>query len=307
MKIPTSILKIAPSALTKHGGRAMLLLQKYSPQILTGLGIAAGVGSGILACRATLKVNDVLDEHEKTDENIEDALAYSEYTSKDAKEDRIKLKLQTGAKLVRLYAPSLMLGAMSVGCILGGSHILTKRNAAIAAAYSVLEGTFSDYRKRVVDEMGEEKDKQLYYGLKSQTVMTTDYDENGKKHKTKKQVNILEPSDISLYARFFDDASSNWSPDSEYNLLFLKNQQNYCNDVLHAKGHLFLNEVYDLLGIPRTQAGQVVGWIMQKGNDNFVDFGIYSVRNQENMDFVNGYENSILLDFNVDGVIFDLI
>lgn len=307
MKIPTSILKIAPSALTKHGGRAMLLLQKYSPQILTGLGIAAGVGSGILACRATLKVNDVLDEHEKTEENIEDALAYDEYTSKDAKEDRIKLKLQTGAKLVRLYAPSLMLGAMSVGCILGGSHILTKRNAAIAAAYSVLEGTFSDYRKRVVDEMGEEKDKQLYYGLKSQTVMTTDYDENGKKHKTKKQVNILEPSDISLYARFFDDASSNWSPDSEYNLLFLKNQQNYCNDLLHARGHLFLNEVYDLLGIPRSKAGSVVGWIEQKGNDNFVDFGIYSVRNQENMDFVNGYENSILLDFNVDGVIFDLI
>lgn len=307
MKLLNSILKVMPNALTQNGSRAALLMQKYSPEILTGLGIAAGATSAFLACRATLKVNDILNEHDRVVSDIEEAETHEEYSEQDSKTDRIKLKLQTGGKLVRLYAPSLMLGAASVGCILGGKHILTKRNAALAAAYTVVEGTLNDYRKRVVDQFGEEKDKELFYGLKSQTVLTTEYDEDGKKHKSKKTVNFLDPTDISQYARFYDDASPNWSDEPEYNLLFLKNQQNYCNDLLHSRGHLFLNEVYDILGIPRSQAGAVVGWVLKKGNDNFVDFGIYSIRNQEAIDFVNGYESSILLDFNVDGVIFDLI
>lgn len=231
-----------------------------------------------------------------------------EYSESDAKKDRAIATVQTGARIAKLYLPAAALGVASVGFVVGGHSISMKRNAALAAAYSVVDGKLKEYRKRVADEYGEEIEKKLYYGLKSDKIQVEEKDpETGKVKKVKKEVNYLDPSSISQYARFFDDGSVNWVDDAELNLIFLKSQQNYMNDLLHANGHLFLNEVYDALGIPRTKAGAVVGWVMQKGNDNFVDFGIYSIYNQDAMDFVNGYEKSILLDFNVDGVIYDLI
>ena len=84
-------------------------------------------------------------------------------------------------------------------------------------------------------------------------------------------------------------------------------QQTFFNDLLLSRGHLFLNEVYDQIGIDRTKAGQVVGWVVSKDGDNFVDFGLFDGSTQEKRMFVNGHENSVLLDFNVDGVIYDKI
>lgn len=118
---------------------------------------------------------------------------------------------------------------------------------------------------------------------------------------------IVKP--FSSYARFFDSGCTGWQKDPECNLLFLKQQQNYANDILRTRGHLFLNEVYDMLGIPRTKAGQLVGWVYngdRQPADNYVDFGIYD-NHVQNSDFVNGYANSIVLDFNVDGEIIDQI
>lgn len=113
--------------------------------------------------------------------------------------------------------------------------------------------------------------------------------------------------DVSDYARFFDESCTGWSKDAEYSLMFLKTQQDYANEKLHRQGYLFLNDVYQMLGIPKTKAGQIVGWIYDEEHpigDNFVDFGIYDLRNTS---FVNGDENVALLDFNVDGNILDLI
>lgn len=121
--------------------------------------------------------------------------------------------------------------------------------------------------------------------------------------KTKKETK----GTVSEYARFFDASCMRWTKDSEFNLTFLKQQEHYANERLRIKGHLFLNEVYDMLDITRTKAGQVVGWIYDEKNpigDNRVDFGINDDRNK---DFVNGNENTILLDFNVDGNILDLL
>ncbi|MCA1800666.1 MAG: DUF6353 family protein, partial [Actinobacteria bacterium] len=111
----------------------------------------------------------------------------------------------------------------------------------------------------------------------------------------------------SIYARYFDEGSTVWSRERDYNRLRIRAIQNYANDMLKARGHLFLNEVYDELGLPRSRAGAVVGWVMSKSGDNFVDFGIYNQENERARAFVNGQEQSILLDFNVDGVIYDLL
>lgn len=112
---------------------------------------------------------------------------------------------------------------------------------------------------------------------------------------------------VSMYARFFDESCAGWSNDSNVNLVYLRQQQNYANNLLKSRGHLFLNDVYNLLGIPKTKEGQVVGWVYDVDNpmgDNYVDFDIYAERNQG---FVNGYKKSVLLDFNVDGCILDKI
>ena len=117
----------------------------------------------------------------------------------------------------------------------------------------------------------------------------------------------IKNKEFSDYARFFDESCPAWEKDAEYNLMYLKKQQTYCNDLLKMKGHLFLNDVYDMLGIPKIKAGQVVGWIYDEKNpigDNYVDFGLYKERNE---DFINGFENVALLEFNVDGNILDRI
>lgn len=298
--------------LPKGVHRAALVARKFSPEILTGLGIVSGIGCVVSACRATLKVNDILDEHEQAKTDIETALIVNprEYSQSDAKRDNAIATVQTAGHIVKNYAPAIGLGAVSVTCVLGAHGILSKRNAALSAAYSLIQGKFQDYRGRVRQELGEAKDKQFYYGLKAQEVTVEETNpETGRKKKVKKEILVKDPSGYSKYAKCFDEGSPRWEADPELNLLFLRCQQNYANDLLHSRGHVFLNEVYDALGIPRTSEGAVVGWVLSKdgSTDNFIDFGIYSIENQMAADFVNGYESNIWLDFNVDGLIYDLI
>jgi len=207
--------------------------------------------------------------------------------------------LHGAVDISKLYGPTITLGLSSIACIIAAHGIMNRRAVALTAAYKALESTFAEYRNRVIEQIGEKREEDIRMGTK--TVEITD--ENGKT----KKITSVDPNGISPYAKFFDEHSDNWSKTPEYNLLFLKAQQNYANDLLHARGHVFLNEVYDMIGVPRTSAGQVVGWVISKDGDNFIDFGIYDHWNNEKHLFVNGLEASILLDFNVDGVVYDRI
>jgi hypothetical protein len=305
------------TGLSRMTGRSGLLLKKHSPEILMTVGVVGIVTSTVMTCKATLKVDGVLDNYDEKKGKIEKVrLAEAEkekigieeikYTDKDYRKDLVVIKTQTAAKFVKLYGPSVTLGVASIGCILGAHNIMRKRNLAVIAAYKAVEQSFSDYRKRVVDEFGEEKDRLFKNGIKQEKVTVVETDENGKSKKTQKTVETIDPNGISEYARFFDESCSQWDKNSDYNLAFLKCQQNTANDLLHSRGHIFLNEVYDMLGIPRSKAGAVVGWVEGTGDD-YVDFGIFDGDNMKARDFVNGYERSILLDFNVSGMIYDLI
>lgn len=297
-------------------GNVSLQIRKHSPEILMVAGVVGTVASTVLACKATLKVNEVLEEKKNTIDAIHTCLENEtiEYTEEDSKKDLTILYAQTGIKLVKLYAPAVILGALSITSIVAGHRILKKRNLALAAAYAVVDKGFKDYRKRVVERFGEQLDKELRYNLKAKEIEEVVKDKDGNEKVEKKVVNVVDSENplngVSEYAKFFDEVSTNWSKDPEYNLMFLRRQQDWANEKLKATGYLFLNEVYDMLGIPRTQAGQVVGWIYDKKNpngDNYVDFGIYDVHSEAKRGFVNGVERSILLDFNVDGVIYDKI
>lgn len=295
-----------------------LILKKNSPKILMGVGIAGSVVSTVLACKATLKVKDILDEKNKTVEQIHNCVEDEtlDYNEEDKKKDLTILYAQTGVKLAKLYLPSIALGALSIASIISGYKILNKRNVALAAAYTVVDKGFKNYRKNVVERFGEEVDRELRHNIKAKQIEEKYIDKDGNEKTRKKKVYEIaedkKPGEgISEYAKFFDEWNTDeHSKDPEYNLMFLRKQQDYANEVLKHQGYLFLNEVYDMLGIPRTQAGQVVGWIYDENNptgDNYVDFGIYDLHDQQKRDFVNGLERNILLDFNVDGVIYDKI
>lgn len=291
-------------------------LKKHSPEILVGAGIIGIVTSGVIACRSTLKVNAVVDKtkedigriHEATERGYTDA--GETYSAEDAKKGLTITYVQTGVKLAKLYAPAVALAGVSIGCILKSNGILRERNVALAAAYAAVETGFKEYRERVVERFGKDLDRELKYGIKAREIKETIVSEDGAETTETKVVDVADPNMHSPYAKFFDDGCTGWDKNAEYNLLFLKKQQSYANDLLKQQGYLYLNDVYEMLGIPKTKAGQVVGWVYDEENpvgDNFVDFGIYDMYNEKARDFVNGYERTILLDFNVDGNIWELM
>ena len=289
-------------------------VQKHSPEILMGVGVVGVVTSTVMACKATMKLNDILEESKETRDKIKEVENNPKYEDKysqeDAKKDLTINYVQTGMKVAKLYAPAVLLGGASLGCLLASNDILRKRNAALSAAYMTVDKSFKEYRNRVTERFGEEVEKEIRYGIKAEQLETTVVDEDGNETTVTDTIKTMDPNLYSDYARFFDAASPYWQNDPEYNLMFLKAQQQYANDLLRAKGRLFLNDVYDMLGIEKTKAGQVVGWVYDRENpngDNFVDFGIYDMSKERVRAFVNGYETNILLDFNVDGNIWDLM
>ena len=312
---PVSIVNNLSRSFNKVG----LKLKKHSPEILVVAGVVGTVTSAVMACKATTKVNTILDKAKEDIQVIHESAERGyvptpkenvPYSEEDGKKDLAIVYAHTGLEFIKLYGPAVALGALSIAGILTSNNILRKRNIALAAAYTAVDRGFKEYRGRVVERFGEALDKELRYNIKAKEIEEVTVDEKGKEKTVKKSINVADPNTFSDYARFFEDGCTGWEKDAEFNLMFLRHQLQYANDLLKSKGHLFLNEVYDMLGIPRTRAGQVVGWIYDEKNpvgDNFVDFGIYDINNEAKRSFVNGYERTILLDFNVDGPILDMI
>lgn len=292
-------------------GKAKLSIKRSSPEILIAIGCVGVVASTVLACKATLKVDETLEETKETLGRIKEAKEHGAtvhgipYEEEDYKKDLTIAYTQTAVKFVRLYAPSVILGVASIGCIIGSHHILCKRNAALAAAYSAVDKAYSEYRGRVLERFGEEVDRQLRYGAEKVKVEETITDENGEEKTVEKEVEVVNPDIMtSPYAKFFDESSMHWKKDANYNLMFLRRVQSMMNDRLRAYGYLFLNDVYAELDIPRIPEGQTIGWVYDPENPNLhncVDFGIYDTHREAAREFVNGIERVILLDFNVDG------
>ena len=298
--------------ITRTFNKVGFKFKKHSPEILVIAGIVGTVTSAVMACKATAKANGIMEEHKEQMDKIHEVAETTnndEYSEEDLKKDTTIVCVQTGVKYVKLYGPSVALGVLSITSILAGHNITRKRNVALAAAYTAVDKSFKEYRGRVVERFGKDLDRELRYNIKAKEFTDTVKDEKtGKEKVTKNIVNVADPNLYSEYARIYDDGCNGWTKDPELNLAFLKNQQNYADDRLKARGYLFLNEVYDILGFPRTKAGQVVGWIYDEEHpigDNFVDFGIFNADIEKTRDFVNGYERSIILDFNVDGPILD--
>lgn len=287
-------------------------LKKHSPEILAVVGVAGTVTSAVMACKATLKVNDIVDEAKETIDTIHDAVENhrhtsdgEEYTQEVAKKDLSIVYVQTGWKFVKLYGPALALGVASIGCMVGSNHILRKRNVALAAAFKAVDTSFKEYRGRLIDKFGKELDRELRFGIKAEEVEETVVDENGKETTVTKTVEVADPNVThSIYSIPWYEGNAGYTKNAELNKVFLIQQQNYANDKLKLNGILTLNEVYDMLGANRTKYGQIAGWVYTEdcsAGDNFVDFGIFDPNNPGACDFLIGNERAIILDFNCIG------
>lgn len=304
------IMKKVSGTVTKVGFK----LKKHSPEIFIVAGVVGTVVSGVMACKATTKVGEILEETKDTLDTIHEGVENGEikgkgYTAEDGKKDTTLVYVQTGMKFVKLYAPSVILGALSITSIITSHNILRKRNIALAAAYTAVDTSFKDYRKRVVERFGDEIDKELRYNIKAKTFEEVEVDENGKEKIVEKTVNVVGGDLPSDYARWFDVSVTGWENNHDYNMMFLRAKEAWANDKLKADGFIYLNDIYYELGIEKTKAGQIVGWVDKPNDpnyqgDGFVDFGIKTVM-RETPD--GGYEESILLDFNPDGNILDLM
>lgn len=303
MKNKTEIMKSVNGVASK----AVMKLKKHSPEILVVAGIAGTVVSAVLACKATTKVAEILDETKGTLDTIHEgmetgAINGQEYTTEDGNKDTVVVYAQTGMKLAKLYAPAIILGTLSITSILASNNILRKRNVALGAAYAAIDKSFKEYRGRVIERFGEQVDTELKYGIKAKKFEEIEVDpETGKEKKVKKTVMVADPNLQSDYAVYFDSKSRNYETNPDYNRMFLKAQQAFANDKLQTRGHLFLNEVLDDLDLPRTPAGQIVGWT-KDGPDGYVNFRIVEVE-RETED--GRHEPALLLDFNVEGNIWE--
>ena len=300
------------TALTQTFYKAKFSFQKNSPEILLIGGITGVVASGVLACRATLKAPAILEEHRDQMATIKTAheeIPDEAYSEKDYKRDLTIRYVQTGLKMAKLYAPAVILGALSITGICESNKILKERNLALAAAYATVDRTFGDYRRRVAERFGDDVEKELKHNIKAESREETIEDENGKKRKIKVSENVMQDQP-SGYSRWFDENNRYWTRDAQTNLRFLKNTEAHCNDLLKLKGYLTLNEVYSQLGLPTCREGCVIGWIYDPKNcdhegDNYIDFGLYNVKRKSVANFINGLEKCVLLDFNPDGNILE--
>lgn len=307
----TELIKKASMAI----GKAGLKLKKHSPQILVIAGVVGTVASTVVACKATTKIDEVLGGAKEKLDTIHESVKKGyvvgsnekkEYSAENSKKDLTIIYTQTALKTLKLYAPALILATLSVTSILAGNNILRKRNVAIAAAYAAVDRSFKEYRSRVVNRFGEQVDHELRNNIQTEKVIETVVDEEGNEQVVEKTV-VTSSSDDE-FVRIFDERSLAF--DREYNdanHMFLRAQQSYSNDLLRANGYLFLNDVFDKLGFPRTSAGQLLGWVYKPDDpkykgDNFVDFGIKEIGKPD-----DSTPSPIALEFNVDGVVYDLI
>jgi hypothetical protein len=303
-------LSVIKNAVTSKVARQALLAQKNSPHILFAAGAVGVVATVVMASRATLKLEDVFDEHEEKKAMAERVVlrGLEDYTQDDYKKDMVILHTKLVLEISKLYAPAVVLGVGSI-CALGGSHmILTKRNASLMAAYSALEKGFKQYRQRVIDDVGVEKDREYRFGKVEKEVLS-------ETKKGEPKVSVVKKADqpnngSSIYARVFGTGNPNFQPTHSHNEFFIRMVQIWANDRLKSKGHVFLNEVYTELGMEHTTEGAVTGWRWgTEDGDNFVDFCIWNPKDPGHIDdfFVNDADGHILIDFNVDGVIYDKI
>lgn len=282
-------------------------IEAYRPEIFLGVGLGL-LGLGIVeACKSTCDAEEVIEPAIEDIYDIKEDYKSETITDEEYTKDLAAAYFRAFRGIVKVYLKAGILIVGGTGCILYSHGIIRNDNLKLIAAYKLLDDGYSEYRKNVVAELGEEADNRFLHGLhkeKQIDLMTVDEEGNIVKEKVKNAEVLNAYKTYSPYSRFFDETSDAWSPSAEYNKTYILTQEKNANDKLRIRGWITLAEVYEMLGFDATEASLAVGWVLGNGEDQ-VKFNIFDVSSEATRRFVNGYEPSILLDFNVDGIILD--
>jgi len=289
-------MKYIPDGVTRFGYRQLLKLNKNSPTILVVTGVVGLGATAVLAAKATRNLDPILGKHAKQRIDI----ASNATSTRDEQKQLIKLYGSTAIEMGRLYGPALVVGTISAASVLHGHRILHGRHLATMAAYSGLMEQYQAYRARVSETVGPDMERSIHEGAIGRWEEDPDHKGEYK----------LKPTHTDLPASYlrpwFDETNQNFTRDPTANFLFLKGVQVHMNRLLQLRGHVFLFDVYDALGMPRPHESIVTGWLYDnpKG-DGYIDFGFMSGTDPNTIAFRNGAEKTVQLNFNIDGVIWE--
>ena len=290
-------------------------VSKHKPELLLAAGVVSILGGTVLACKATLKVPEHLEEREEAYAETAKEIVESnpEVESKELTRAKTVSYLKMGVKIGKDYAPAVLLLGGGICMVISGHNTLRARLGALGAAYATLEQSYEKYRGRVIEDYGTDVDRKYRLGIRDVEFTEIQTTKKGKEKEVTKVEEAVhaDGSDYSLYTRYFDEynAPFTWNKSMEANFDFLRLTENIANEKFKRQGYLFLNDVYEALGFKKVSEGQLVGWVKGAGDD-YIDFGIWEARNADCRDFVNhgwNQANCFVLDFNVDGVMWDLI
>lgn len=281
----------------------------HGPTALTVAGIGMLVASGVLAASRTEKIKPVVEEAEKQlHRTAMEAKDDPGFTPAEQTAERMQTYVEATKGFLVVYGPAIALGVGGAAAVLYSHGVMKRRNAALVAAYGILERGYAKYRDRVKEVVGEEIEDHIYRGHRVEVT-----DEDGRVWIDKGQIPTRDGHNppeggVSEYAVWFGPANRNWNFRPEMNLFFLRGQEKYANHRLQTQGYMMLNDIYDAIGMPRTSAGAVVGWVYNEG-DGYIDFGIPEQGSTEEADYYHFFDEDtkFLLDFNVDGVVYDKI
>lgn len=300
--------------ITRAAGKVGLVLSKHSPAMLSVIGGVGVVATAVLASQETLRVKEVVEPHVENLELISATLEdeSKQYSDQDALHDRTVIYARLGRDLLKLYAPALVVGVLTIASIAASHRISAKRIAGLTAAYGALDQSYRRYRGRVEQALGEEGMKELDTKIREQA--KKDIAERRKPDADISEIgdSVFDLAGASQYAVLYDENAATWNKNRNLSTSILRAQENYANDLLNCRGYVMLNEVYAGLGLPQTSAGAVVGWIRKDdgGADGYITFGDWDANYFDDIyKDVDGVceARRWILDFNVDGVIWDRI
>lgn len=217
------------------------VISKRSPEILTGLAIAGGVSTVILAVKATPKAMQLLEEAEQSKRDV-----ITDEGRIDIPEEECRLTKKEVIKTAwKPYIPAAITGAISIACVIGSRSVSARRNAALATAYQLSEAALSEYKDKVVETIGEVKEREIQEEIAKDRV---------EKHPVQVE-NIFETGKgDTLFLEYY---SGRWFKSS---INAVEAAKNTINARLNSYDYVSLNEFYEELGLAGTGLGNDLGW-----------------------------------------------
>ena len=287
------------------GAKLGLTLKQASPEILIGGGLILGLAAMIVACSKMKETEEVKEDLQEEIEVVRDSEVEG---TKEYVLGHVKAGGKAVLRYLKIFWIPILLEIMSI-CAIWYSHgMMVKRNTYLTSAAVALTQQLENYRGRVRNKIGEEAENDLYYNLTPTKIEETVVDENGKEKKTKVTKKVMENGLENPWDRVLDSSNRNYGSTPGSLTAFLRMSMETLERTMkmratdHSNGWLRLNEVYDFLGMERTELGEQYGWIYSRFDPRYMethlDFGLSDMSNQIVKQFMDGLQPVIPLHFN---------